>query len=113
MMHECYTRFVGIRRLFGAVIIAICIVVPLVESFDTWDNTLSDGNDTEANVVIAALCVGLALTAAAKIIVVSGVRALPVDARFQATPSALITSARLTPRALPLATASPPLALRI
>jgi len=29
-------------------------VIPL----DTWDNTLSDGNDTEANVVIAALCVG-------------------------------------------------------
>src|SRR5262245_32129460 len=106
MIHECYTRFVGIRRLFGAVIIAICIVVPLVESFDTWDNTLSDGNDTEANVVIAALCVGLALSAAAKIGAVP-MRALPVDRRFPSRPSELITLIRLIPRALSVATGSP------
>ena len=102
----------GVRRLLGAAIIAICIVVPLVESFDTWDHTLSDGNDTEANVVIAALCVGLALSAATKI---DGarVRALPVDPRFQSRPSAPITPAGLIARALPVATGSPPQALRI
>jgi len=112
MMHECYTRFVGTRRLLGAGIIAICIVVPLVESLDTWDNTLSDGNDTEANVVIAALCVGLALSAAAKIGAVP-VRALPVDARFQPRPSTLIAPGRLVARARRIETGSPPLALRI
>ena len=47
----------------GAVIVAICIGVPAVEAFDRWDQTLADGNDTEANVVVAALCVGLALSA--------------------------------------------------
>src|SRR5262245_25962970 len=107
MMHECYTRYVGIRRLFGAAIIAICIVVPLVESLDTWDNTLSDGNDTEANVVIAALCVGMALSAAVKIGAVR-LRALPVDPRFQSRPSELITPARLIARALLIETGSPP-----
>src|SRR5262245_41803017 len=113
MMQECYTRYVGVRRVFGAVIIAICIVVPLVESVDNWDNTLSDGNDNEANVVIAAVCVGLAWSAAANIFVVSDVRALPIDARFQTSPSAVVTPACVIAIALPFATASPPLALRI
>jgi hypothetical protein len=101
----------GIRRFLAAAIVAICIVVPLVESLDTWDNTLSGGNDTEANVVIAALCVGLALSAAANIGVLRP-RALPVDPRFPARPSELITLRCLIARPLPFATA-PPLALRI
>jgi hypothetical protein len=70
---------VGFRRYLGAAIVLICICVPVIESFDTWDQTLVDGNDTEANIVIAALCVGLALTAAT--IVITPVRLLPTDAR--------------------------------
>src|SRR5262245_55534148 len=100
------------RRLLGAAIVVICIGVPLVESFDTWDHTLSDGNDTEANVVVAALCVGLALSTAARI-VITRVRPLPIHARahlnhptlvrFTAPDSCLLSS-----------TGSPPLtALRI
>ena len=72
----------GIRRLLGAAIVVICIGVPLLESFDTWDHTATDGNDTEANVVVAALCVGLALSSVATI-VISRVRSLPVDGRFR------------------------------
>jgi uncharacterized membrane protein YidH (DUF202 family) len=56
---------VAFRRLLSVAIIAVCVVVPLVEAFDTWDQTLRDDNDTEATVVIAALCVGFALTVAA------------------------------------------------
>jgi len=76
---ECYTSHVGFRRFLGAAIVVICVCVPIIESFDTWDQTLVDGNDTEANLVIAALCVGLALTAGT--IHITPVRLLPTDAR--------------------------------
>ena len=45
-----------------AAIVAICVLVPAIEAFDGWDQTLRDGNDTEATVVIAAVCVGFALS---------------------------------------------------
>jgi len=45
-------------------IILVCLGGPLVETFDTWDHTAQDGNDTEANFIIAALCVGLGFTLA-------------------------------------------------
>jgi hypothetical protein len=103
---------VGFRRLLGAAIVVICIGVPLVESFDTWDHTLSDGNDTEANVVVAALCVGLALSTAARI-VITRVRSLPsgAPAYLSLPPFVRFTA----PDSCPLpSTGSPPLtALRI
>jgi hypothetical protein len=96
----------GLRRLLGVAILLICIGVPMIESFDTWDHTLLDGNDTEANVVLAALCVGVALTTAATI-VITRVRSLPVDARFRVSPS---PSVPFTRRRLlfPVAATSPP-----
>ena len=110
--HTCYTPDVGVRRLLGAAIVVICIGVPLAESFDTWDHTASDGNDTEANVVIAALCVGLALSTVATI-VITRVRSLPVDTRFDSTLPTfgrLIRSLLLAPSP---AVSPPPTALRI
>jgi hypothetical protein len=83
---RCYTPDVHFRRLLGAAIVAICVCVPIIESFDTWDHTFVDGNDTEANLVLAALCVGLALTAAT--IHITPVRLLPIDARAWHAPSA-------------------------
>ena len=56
-----HCRFVRLRRFAVAAILAITITRPIVEMFDQWDHTLQDGNDTEANVVIAALCVGIAV----------------------------------------------------
>src|SRR5262249_2220628 len=47
-----------VRRLFGIAALAVCLGAPLVEMFDRWDRTLQDGNDTEANLVVAVLCVG-------------------------------------------------------
>lgn len=98
--------------MLGAVIVVICITVPLVESVDSWDHTLSDGNDTEANVVIAALCVGLALSAAATILRVMDVRFFPVDTPFQPTMRVRRDAPR-EPRYSPLSDSGPPLALRL
>jgi hypothetical protein len=56
-------EIVRARRVVGAIVLAISIGAPIVEGFDRWDDTVHDGNDTEANLVIAALCVGLALSA--------------------------------------------------
>jgi hypothetical protein len=104
---------VGIRRLLAAAIVVICVAVPLVESFDTWDHTLSDGNDTEANVVIAALCVGLAISAAATLMVIARAGALPIDRRLHLTLPATLSFANPV-RVVPAPTHSPPpLALRI
>src|SRR5262245_34445953 len=44
---------VGLPRVIGAAIVVIWISVPLIEPFDTWDHTLKDGNDTQANLVVA------------------------------------------------------------
>jgi hypothetical protein len=38
-------------------LLTITITAPIVEMFDQSDHTLQDGNDTEASVAIAALCV--------------------------------------------------------
>ena len=110
MLGECYRRIVGPRRLLGAAIVVICIGTPLIESIDTWDHTLNDGNDTEANVVIVALCLGLALSAVATI-VVRVLRALhaefPSARRLHpivtaVNPSVLAPAARGSPPPTPL-----------
>ncbi len=41
-------------------VLAICLVGPLVEVFDNWDHTIQTGNDTEYALVALALCVGVA-----------------------------------------------------
>jgi hypothetical protein len=33
--------------------------------FDRWDHTARDGNDTETNLVVAAVCIGIGFVAAA------------------------------------------------
>jgi hypothetical protein len=58
-------RVSGSVRQFGiAAIFVVCLAAPVLEMFDRWDQTLQTGNDTEANLVIAALCVGVAFVAA-------------------------------------------------
>jgi hypothetical protein len=55
---------VSLRRFATGVILAICIGAPILEMFDQWDRTLEDGNDTEINLVVGALCVGVAFSVA-------------------------------------------------
>src|SRR5262245_20731518 len=63
------------RRLFIAAIIAISLSAPILEMFDRWDQTATDGNDTETNVVVAALCIGAAF-AIGTIVIANPIRAL-------------------------------------
>ena len=96
-------------RILSALVIAVCIAMPLLESIDTWDDFSRDGNETEIHIVLATLCVGLAVSATRRIqaaLSLSRVRGL-----FQA-PSQLhqVRMCRLT---LPPAVAQSPPALRI
>src|SRR5258707_6624021 len=50
-------RFPGI---VVTLVLATCLVSPLVEVFDHWDHTIQTGNDTEYALVLLALCVGVA-----------------------------------------------------
>ena len=69
----------SVRRFLGVIVLALCVGGPIVEAFDQWDHTLLDGNDTEANLVIVALCIGLAFS-----VVGAAVFALcPSSVRFQ------------------------------
>ena len=96
----------------GAVIVAICIGVPVVEAFDRWDQTLADGNDTEANVVVAALCVGLALSAVHTSVNLL-LRALRSANGHTDARSITVTQAVRASVAQPVPTCSPPIPLRL
>ena len=50
------------RRWSIALILLICIGAPVVDLFDQWDQSVRD--DSEATVVLVALCVGVVLVAA-------------------------------------------------
>jgi hypothetical protein len=46
-------------RITAMVVLLTCLVCPILETFDSWDNTTQTGNDTEYTLVILALCVGI------------------------------------------------------
>ena len=48
--------------IIGVLVLAICLVCPLVELLDSWDHTPQTGNDTEYTFVIVGLCVGTLYT---------------------------------------------------
>jgi hypothetical protein len=99
-----------VQRVFVAVLLAICIGAPMVEMFDQWDHTLQDGNDTEANLVVVVLCVGIG---------VLSVRALLLRTRPSRSQSRIVLPLSLFAEhvhpfvALPLPASSPPASLRI
>jgi hypothetical protein len=98
------------RRLVIAIIVAICIGAPIAEMFDQWDHTYQDGNDTELNVVVIALCVGAALSIAGAMMV--GIRPGFSSCRAYLPRSSPLhlASGRLT---RPLPASSPPTPLRV
>jgi hypothetical protein len=51
--------------VLATLVITICIGASVLEMFDRWDHTLQDGNDTEANLVVVVLCIGIGFVAAA------------------------------------------------
>jgi hypothetical protein len=101
---------VSLRRFATGVILAICIGAPILEMFDQWDRTVEDGNDTEINLVVVALCVGVGFS-------VAGALAARVRASsnrqgrgvltFESTLTTLLTLAS------PVPNSRPPTALRV
>jgi hypothetical protein len=98
------------RRVAIIAILAVCLGGPIGELFDHWDQTAQDGNDTEANAVIAALCVGLAISVAG--IVVARVRAMSLSSRLHIRIAVLMRFAAFL-FAIPDPTCSPPTPLRV
>jgi hypothetical protein len=100
---------VSLRRFAAGVILAICVGAPVLEMFDQWDRTLQDGNDTEINLVVVALCVGVAFSVAPAI--VARLRAPANSHRcFVPTPASLTT---LLTFATPIPNRRPPTSLRV
>ena len=56
------------RRWLVAAILAVCLGGPIAESFDWWDQAQPVGDDTETNLVVVALSVGLAISVAAIVV---------------------------------------------
>ena len=103
-------EFVSLRQVLGVIVVAICVAAPIAEAFDQWDHTLQDGNDTEANLVVAAVCVGVALSVAATII--ARVRALATAGRIRVRVSPA-TRPTQAPLFAPKPSSGPPTPLRI
>jgi len=101
---------VSLRRFAIGVILAICIGAPILEMFDQWDRTLENGNDTEINLVVVALCVGVALSVAGAV-----VARLRTSAngrgRFILTPESILTIPLTF--ATPIPNSRPPTRLRV
>jgi hypothetical protein len=95
----------------AAAIVAICLVGPIVEAFDRWDQTLQDGNDTEANVVAVAICVGLAMVVGT--IVLARIRSLSLSPGRILVAAVAPVCSPASACAFPRPTISPPALLRI
>jgi len=52
------------RRLTATLVLLVCFVCPVLETFDHWDHAIQTGNDTEYPLVALALCVGAAYSCA-------------------------------------------------
>jgi hypothetical protein len=60
-----YTAVMSARQWLVAAILAVCLGGPIAQSFDWWDQAQPAGDDTETNLVVVALSVGLAVSVAA------------------------------------------------
>jgi hypothetical protein len=100
-----------LRRLAIATILAISIGAPIAELFDSWDQTLQTGSDTEANVAVLALCIGVAF-AIGTIVVVNRIRAL-ASASARRVVLSLAAPCQIAFLLTPSPTVSPPAILRV
>src|SRR6266436_3928637 len=100
----------GWRQFATGIILAMCIGAPVLEMFDQWDRTLQDGNDTEINLVVVGLCVGVAFSVAGAL--VARVRASAnALGRFVLTPESTLRALLIF--ATPIPNSRPPTPLRV
>jgi drug/metabolite transporter (DMT)-like permease len=98
-----------VGKWFVAVLLTLCVGAYLVEMSGRWDRTIQDAND-EAGLVAIVLCVGMALSVAGTLLT----RTLlfrRVSELASAQPTRLPHDDRRV--ALPIASNSPPIRLRI
>jgi len=100
------------RRLFISAIVAIALGGPIVEMFDRWDQTLQDGNDTETDVVVVALCIGVAF-AIGTIIIGGRIRALSLRCAGPVVAKRFALRHVASILLVPVPTSSPPAVLRV
>lgn len=100
---------VDARRFVIVSIVIACLAGPVAEMFDQWDHTYQSGNDTEANVVVAALCVGVAFAVAGT--VTAKIRALSWQVNRRLTTFIALIAAPLAVTR-PIPATSPPTQLR-
>jgi hypothetical protein len=94
------------------VVLAICVVCPLLEIFEDWDHTLRTGQEIEYTFVLLALCVGVVYAFTRMIVTLSPSLSAT---RYISTLRSLKDSLYLVifPTALSALSESPPLNLRI
>src|SRR5882757_5856976 len=59
------------KPMVVTLVLAICLLCPLVDMFDYWDHAPQTGNDTEYTILIVGLCVGALYTFARVVLNVS------------------------------------------
>ena len=111
LRYKRVTLRIVVRRLAIGAILAISLGAPIAELFDSWDQNLQAGNDTEANMVVVVLCVGVAF-AVGTIVVTTRIRALASSSagRVVLVRAPLREIASLLE---PAPTVSPPIPLRV
>ena len=100
-----------LRRLAIAAILVLSLGAPIAELFDSWDQAVEVGNDTEANVVVVALCVGVAF-AIGTIVIVNRIRGLASASVRRVVLSRTIRR-EIASLLAPSPTVSPPAILRV
>jgi hypothetical protein len=98
------------QLIFAVLLLTLCLGAPVLETFDRWDHTLQDGNDTETNLVVVGLCVAVGFIVAARVL--RRVRPLPTGTFVRSTLCACASPTDV-PLAVPNAHASPPTILRV
>jgi predicted Kef-type K+ transport protein len=100
-------------RIIAALALLICLICPLVETFDYWDHTIQTGNDTEYTLVVLALCLGVAYSFA-RFIFKSALVGFVANSVFAScAQKSFFSATRCLTLLLFDATSPPPLSLRI
>ena len=102
--------------LTSAIALAICVVCPLLDLFDSWDHALQTGTDTEYPLVVLALCVGAAFLLgrlALKIPFLPQLSMIRYKLQRAAACNSLFSSFQPATAVYACASDSPPLSLRI
>lgn len=96
----------------GAIALAICVVCPLLDLFDPWDQAFQTGHDAEYPLVVLALCIGAAFILA-RIAITLSRKPLVSGIRFARRLALKFSLSSILPATLVPAPESPPLNLRI